>query len=91
MEGRDAQMRRLLANEWVKIRYSRSFKAVFIVLVLFVFIFAAIQAGDGGRLGDYGFHIPFISIGAFGAMGSFIYAALAATIIGGELDRKSVV
>lgn len=83
-------MRRLLVNELVKIRYSRSVKIVFCILAGFAVLCTAIQANDGGKLGDYGYQIPFISIVSFGAMGFFIYSALAATMIGGEFEKGIV-
>lgn len=83
-------MRRLLANELVKIRYSRSVKIVFFVLAAFTVLCTAIQAGDGGKLGNYGYQIPFVSITSFGAMGFFVYSALAATMIGGEFENGIV-
>ena len=77
---------RLLANEMIKIRRSKSVKVLFLIFLFFIFFAVSVGEGKGGPLMNSGFAGPFTWNGIMGAAGLFSYGAIAAGMVASEFE-----
>ena len=75
---------KLLVNELVKIKASRSVKGMILVFLCFA-VFEGMAFGSS-PVTTYGFGAPFIWLITNGASGFFLYAVIVAALIAGELE-----
>jgi len=89
--GKGAKMRNLLLNELLKLKRSKAVKVIFWYFVLFAaFTALSVNPRDESSIMNYGFSAPFLAFGSSGALGFFIYAAIAAGLIAEEFSLGTI-
>lgn len=77
---------RLLANELLKIKRSKSCRVLFLVFVGFILLSSLMGQNQGSDLMRSGFAGPFMWNGIMGASGLFAYGAIVAGMIASEFE-----
>lgn len=77
---------RMLANEFLKIKRSKSVRVLFLVFVGFILLSSLMGQNQGGDLMRSGFAGPFMWNGIMGASGLFAYGAIVAGMIASEFE-----
>ena len=77
---------KLLANELLKIKRSRSVKVLFAVFLAFIFLSTCVGKNTGSARMRSGFAGPFMWNGIMGAAGLFAYGAIAAGMVADEFQ-----